>query len=91
MACHLLLEDRTGKTDFDYKENGNVLLDRLHGATIERCPANPDMNGAMEKAASRAKSPTASISPIKAPSWNTAHRRRYPREARTKAFLEQVL
>ncbi|RUU03863.1 pyridoxal-phosphate dependent enzyme, partial [Mesorhizobium sp. USDA-HM6] len=53
MACHLLLEDRTGKTDFDYKENGNVLLDRLHGATIERCPANPDMNGEMEKAAER--------------------------------------
>lgn len=53
MACHLLLEDRTGKTDFDYKENGNVLLDRLHGATIERCPASPDMNGEMEKTAER--------------------------------------
>ena len=53
MACHLLLEDRTGKTDYDYTENGNVLLDRLHGATIERCPANPDMNGEMEKVARR--------------------------------------
>jgi L-cysteate sulfo-lyase len=53
MSCHLLLEDRTGKTDFDYRENGNVLIDRLHGATVERCPANPDMNGEMEKAAAR--------------------------------------
>src|SRR5262245_12606404 len=33
MACHLLLEDRTGKRDFDYNQNGNVLLDLLHGAT----------------------------------------------------------
>jgi L-cysteate sulfo-lyase len=56
MACHLLLEDRTGKTDFDYKENGNVLLDRLHGATLERCAANPDMNGEMEKVAERLRS-----------------------------------
>jgi L-cysteate sulfo-lyase len=53
LACHLLLEDRTGKTDFDYTENGNVLLDRLHGATLERCAANPDMNGEMEKLAAR--------------------------------------
>ena len=53
LACHLLLEDRTGKTDFDYQENGNVLLDRLHGAKLERSPANPDMNGEMEKLAER--------------------------------------
>ena len=43
--CHILLEDRTGKTDHDYTESGNVLLDYLHGASIERCAANPDMNG----------------------------------------------
>ncbi len=53
LACHLLLEDRTGKTDFDYRENGNVLLDHLHGATIEHGPPNPDMNGEMEKIAER--------------------------------------
>ena len=53
LGCYLLLEDRTGKTDFDYKENGNVLLARLHGATLERCPPNPDMNGEMEKVAVR--------------------------------------
>lgn len=56
LACHILLEDRTGKTTFEYTENGNVLLDRLHGATIERCAANPDMNGEMEKVANRLRS-----------------------------------
>lgn len=56
MACHILLEDRTKKTSFEYTENGNVLLDRLHGATIERCAANPDMNGEMEKVAARMRS-----------------------------------
>ena len=53
MDCHILLEDRTGKTDREYTDNGNVFLDLLHGATIERCPPNPDMNGVMEKAAER--------------------------------------
>lgn len=56
MSCHILLEDRTGKTDYDYKENANVLLDRLHGATIERYPSNPDMNAEMEKVAQRLRS-----------------------------------
>ncbi|MBP6252454.1 MAG: pyridoxal-phosphate dependent enzyme, partial [Rubrivivax sp.] len=36
MQCHILLEDRTGSTDPGYRENGNVLLDRLHGAVVER-------------------------------------------------------
>ena len=53
LDCHILLEDRTGKTDKDYTENGNVLLDRLHGATIEHFPTNPDMNGEMLKIAER--------------------------------------
>lgn len=53
MACHILLEDRTRKTDIDYTRNGNVLLDHLHGATTEQHAANPDMNGVMEKVASR--------------------------------------
>jgi len=35
--CHILLEDRTGKTDHDYTQSGNVLLDHLHGATVEHC------------------------------------------------------
>ena len=55
MPCHILLEDRTGKTDLDYTTNGNVLLDWLHGASIEHRPANPDMNGEMMKVAGRMK------------------------------------
>ena len=55
MACHILLEDRTGKTDLDYTTNGNVMLDWLHGASIEHRPANPDMNGEMMKVAERMK------------------------------------
>ena len=31
MGCHILLEDRTAKTDREYTQNGNVLLDYLHG------------------------------------------------------------
>ncbi|MFO1171642.1 MAG: D-cysteine desulfhydrase [Hyphomicrobiaceae bacterium] len=53
MACHILLEDRTKKTDTDYTRNGNVLLDHLHGATTEHHVANPDMNGVMETVADR--------------------------------------
>lgn len=53
MACHILLEDRTLKTDTEYTQNGNVLLDVMHGATIERRAANPDMNGEMDKVAEK--------------------------------------
>ncbi|HEY2684185.1 MAG TPA: D-cysteine desulfhydrase [Steroidobacteraceae bacterium] len=56
LACHLLLEDRTKKTDSDYTQSGNVLLDRLHGASIEYRDANPDMNGEMLKVAERMRS-----------------------------------
>jgi L-cysteate sulfo-lyase len=55
IACHILLEDRTQKTDHDYVDNGNVFLDYLHGATVEHMPANPDMNGELEKAGARFK------------------------------------
>jgi L-cysteate sulfo-lyase len=51
MACHLLLEDRTGSKDPNYKGNGNVLLDRLHGATTEERPTGLDMNAELEAAA----------------------------------------
>jgi len=44
MDCHILLEDRTGSKDPDYAKNGNVLLDRLHGVTIEHRPGGLDMN-----------------------------------------------
>jgi len=53
MACHLLLEDRTGSNDPNYKENGNVLLDHLHGATTETRPGGADMNAEMEAVAER--------------------------------------
>src|ERR1700761_2693506 len=56
IACHLLLEDRTGKTDHDYTDSGNVLLDHLHGASVERCAANPDMNAELAKVAARMQS-----------------------------------
>src|ERR1700679_485206 len=53
LACHLLLEDRTGNTERFYTESGNVLLDHLHGATVEHCAPNPDMNGELERIAAR--------------------------------------
>lgn len=51
--CYVLLEDRTGYTDSDYTSNGNVLLDRLHGATIDRRPGGADMQAEMEALADR--------------------------------------
>jgi len=53
MACHILLEDRTGSNDPNYNENGNVLLDHLHGATTEKRPGGTDMNAEMEAVAER--------------------------------------
>jgi L-cysteate sulfo-lyase len=51
MECHLLLEDRTGNNSPDYTLNGNVLLDRLHGAHISKRPSGADMNAEMESLA----------------------------------------
>jgi len=51
LACHILLEDRTGSNDPNYNTNGNVLLDHLHGATTEKRPGGVDMNAEMEAAA----------------------------------------
>ncbi|SCW29483.1 D-cysteine desulfhydrase [Ancylobacter rudongensis] len=53
LACHLLLEDRTGSNDRNYKTNGNVLLDHLHGATTETRAGGVDMNAEMEAVAER--------------------------------------
>ena len=55
MACHLLLENRTGSTSPDYTQNGNVLLDHLHGATTETRPGGADMHAEMEAVAERFK------------------------------------
>ncbi|WP_163851967.1 D-cysteine desulfhydrase [Pseudooceanicola aestuarii] len=51
LECHAILEDRTGSNDPDYRLNGNVLLDALHGTTLEHVAANTDMVAACEAAA----------------------------------------
>lgn len=48
MGCHILLEDRTGSNDPNYILNGNVLLDRLHGASVSKRGSGEDMNAEME-------------------------------------------
>jgi L-cysteate sulfo-lyase len=53
LDCHILLEDRTGFRDSEYTENGNVILDRLHGATIETRSGGLDMNAELEAVAAR--------------------------------------
>jgi len=47
MGCHILLEDRTGSNDENYILNGNVLLDRLHGASVSKRGGGTDMNAEM--------------------------------------------
>lgn len=47
LACHILLEDRTGSNDAQYNLNGNVLLDRLHGASIAKRAGGSDMAAEM--------------------------------------------
>ena len=53
LACHILLEDRTGSNDANYNRNGNVLLDHLHGATTSRRAGGADMAAEMEHLADR--------------------------------------
>ena len=48
LGCHILLEDRTGSKDPQYNYNGNVLLDRLLGATVAMRPGGADMAAEME-------------------------------------------
>jgi L-cysteate sulfo-lyase len=48
LECHILLEDRTGDNSDAYRLNGNVLLDRLHGASVSKRPGGADMNAEME-------------------------------------------
>ncbi|MGB7243416.1 MAG: D-cysteine desulfhydrase [Sulfitobacter sp.] len=48
MACHILLEDRTGSNDPNYILNGNVLLDRMHGASVSKRGNGADMNQEMK-------------------------------------------
>ncbi|MCY4208429.1 MAG: D-cysteine desulfhydrase [Roseovarius sp.] len=56
LDCHILLEDRTGYNHRDYKFNGNVLLDHLHGATMENRGSGLDMNAELENVAEEYRS-----------------------------------
>ena len=56
MRCHVLLEDRTGMKEADHLHNGNVLLDGLHGATMEARPSGLDMNAQLNAAADQFRS-----------------------------------
>ena len=46
MDCHIQLEERVKKSDPLYRESGNVLLDRVLGATIHSYPDGEDEAGA---------------------------------------------
>ena len=48
IECCILLEDRTGYADAAYTQSGNVLLDKLHGASVFRRPGGADMQAEME-------------------------------------------
>jgi L-cysteate sulfo-lyase len=56
LGCEILLEDRTGFKDESYRLNGNVLLDRLHGANVSVRPGGTDMNAALLELAARLES-----------------------------------
>ncbi len=53
LECHILLEDRTGFREAEYTDNGNVMLDRLHGATVEVRETGLDMNAELDVLAAR--------------------------------------
>jgi len=42
LACHVQLEDRVADMPPAYHDNGNVLLDRIYGATIHHFPVGED-------------------------------------------------
>lgn len=48
LECIILLEDRTGYEDAAYTQSGNVLMDKLHGASVSRRPGGADMQREME-------------------------------------------
>jgi L-cysteate sulfo-lyase len=51
LKCEIILEERTGSKAVDYTRNGNVLLDRLFGATLRSVPGGSDMPAELEKTA----------------------------------------
>jgi D-cysteine desulfhydrase family pyridoxal phosphate-dependent enzyme len=46
MQCHIQLEERVAKDDLNYRNSGNVLLDRMLGATLYSYPHGEDEAGA---------------------------------------------
>jgi D-cysteine desulfhydrase family pyridoxal phosphate-dependent enzyme len=46
MECHIQLEDRVPKNDPIYKSSGNVLIDKILGATLYEYPDGEDEEGA---------------------------------------------
>lgn len=46
LACHVQLEERVPKNDPLYRTGGNVLLDRIAGATLHSYPDGEDEHGA---------------------------------------------
>lgn len=55
LACEIILEERTGSKATDYVGNGNVLLDRLFGATLRTVPGGTDMVAKLEKTAAEVR------------------------------------
>lgn len=53
MQCHIVLEDRTASNNANYNNNGNVLLDHLHGATTEKRASGPDFNALIDDMAAK--------------------------------------
>ena len=49
MKCTALLENRIETNDRDYRNSGNVLLDKLFACEIEYRPSGLDMNAEAEK------------------------------------------
>jgi L-cysteate sulfo-lyase len=48
LDCHVILEDRTGRSDNSHRESGNVILDRLFGARVSVVPGGSDMKMAID-------------------------------------------
>lgn len=49
MDCHIQLEERVACMDASYRNSGNVILDRLFGATLHEYPHGEDEAGADRK------------------------------------------
>lgn len=53
LSCEVLLEHRIQDPDEDYRESGNVLLDKMFGANLHEYPAGTDFPPVMEEHAAR--------------------------------------